>query len=166
MKILPRLAMLAALATTAAHAADIYRWVDDEGRTHISDSVPDRYRARAQRYDSDAFKANDADMKASRERNERIRKESDAMERARTAPAPTGPIVIGTDAAAQGGTGGDVSAKDATPAGQCQASWDAYSASQACFQRFRNANATVRAEAFQSCGPAVAQPTCGPNYGR
>jgi hypothetical protein len=166
MKILLWLATLAALATTAAHAADIYRWVDDEGRTHMSDTVPDRYRARAQRYDADAFKANDADQKASRERTDRIKREGDAMERARAAPAASAPVVIGVDGAAQGAAGSGASSSESASPAQCQASWDAFSASQACFQRFRNANATVRAEAFQTCGAPVAQPTCGPNYGR
>lgn len=31
-------------ALGSVQAADIYRWVDEQGRTHLSDVVPDRYR--------------------------------------------------------------------------------------------------------------------------
>lgn len=29
------------------HAADLYRWVDDQGKAHLSKTVPDKYRAGA-----------------------------------------------------------------------------------------------------------------------
>jgi len=33
---------------SAASAAVVCRWVDAQGRTHLADTVPERYRARAQ----------------------------------------------------------------------------------------------------------------------
>src|SRR5262245_969082 len=41
-----------ALVAPLAHSADIYRWVDEQGRTHISDTVPERYRGVATRLDA------------------------------------------------------------------------------------------------------------------
>lgn len=43
---------LASLATLGPlQAADIYRWVDEQGRTHLSDVVSDRWRDSAIRID-------------------------------------------------------------------------------------------------------------------
>ncbi len=41
------LTAIALLAGAAAWPQTVYRWVDDEGRTHFSDQVPDKYRSRA-----------------------------------------------------------------------------------------------------------------------
>ena len=47
--------IVAASAAWAAHAADIYVWTDDSGKTHIADSVPEKYRKSATRIDSSQF---------------------------------------------------------------------------------------------------------------
>lgn len=38
---------LGALALAPLYGADIYRWVDDKGRVHLSDEVPERFRKSA-----------------------------------------------------------------------------------------------------------------------
>ena len=42
----------ALLFALSAQAAVIYRWVDEDGRTHVSDVVPEKYRKSATRVDS------------------------------------------------------------------------------------------------------------------
>jgi ABC-type uncharacterized transport system permease subunit len=41
------LAVLIAAAPSAAQAATIYRWVDDQGKTHYSEQVPPKYQKTA-----------------------------------------------------------------------------------------------------------------------
>jgi hypothetical protein len=49
---LTRLAVIATLmSASTAYAAVIYRWVDESGRTRVSDVVPDKYRRSAEALD-------------------------------------------------------------------------------------------------------------------
>jgi hypothetical protein len=78
-------------ATFAAAGAEVYRWTDEQGRTHYGDSVPDRYRNGAQR----VLRAEAGDREDPQLR--------------------------------------------------------AYLDSDACFARYRNANRSIKAEAFRHC---------------
>ncbi len=49
--------LAALLAASAAHAVTMYRWVDESGATHVSDKVPDKYRASAKAIDSAAYES-------------------------------------------------------------------------------------------------------------
>ena len=39
------------LLITAAHAADLYRWVDETGRAQFGETVPEKYKASASKTD-------------------------------------------------------------------------------------------------------------------
>lgn len=79
-------------ATFSASGASVCRWVDDQGRAHLSDTVPERYRLRAE---------------------------------CRAVVAPTN--------AAQ-----DRKLRE-------------YLDSEACFERYRNVNHSLKVEAFKHC---------------
>ena len=42
----------------SAQATDVYRWVDEHGRVHLADSVPDRYKSSAMRIAGPVTRAN------------------------------------------------------------------------------------------------------------
>ena len=129
-RILPALLLLLALP---AHA-EIYKWVDDRGRTHFGEAPPEKYRKSA-------------------------------------APVATPPVntiegkVLGKGRDREAGESGSASAATPPPeprlseAEQCARAHERFSASQACFARYRNANGSLKADAADKC-EAIAQPTC------
>lgn len=82
---LGRLATLVGLAFLGSlHAADIYRWVDETGRTHMSDTVPEQYRKSATRTDARKFEVSDEQRREAEARAERDRAKVRASEEARS----------------------------------------------------------------------------------
>lgn len=147
---------LGALALAPLYGADIYRWVDDKGRVHLSDQVPEQFRKSATRIDSRQFELTpqqrkEADARAARERTraaqsaQRDAKASDAKaaEAAAAASAaqartPVKPGASGTD---------------------CASLRRRFQESINCFAPFVNANGSVKERAFEVCGPAVPAPS-------
>ena len=138
-----------------AVAADIYCWVDERGRTHLSDTVPDRYKGSATRVDSKQFEltptqraqASAAAAKQARE----------AREAASAASAAATPLATARPPAAP--------ASRADAAGpDCERLWRAYRESQECFAPYQRRNAGPPPEAFERC-KEVASPEdrCGPS---
>lgn len=104
------------------HAMDIYRWVDDAGQTHMSDRVPEKYKAAAKRIDSKKFDISEADRKQAQDRAAKDklateRPPADAVEQpeAVNVSKPTAP----------------------SPQSTCAQKWDAYYESQECFGPFK-----------------------------
>ena len=133
--------------SSAAHADEIFRWVDERGKVHYGSSVPEKYRYKARRLEAE----NPDDLKARRKDAEaRLAKEKaggDARrppaaeaEAAKPAAAPEKP------AAAPGPVG---SLSSADPA--CAEKWNQYLASVQCFASFVNRNGSVRPDAYKKC---------------
>ena len=55
MKRLLGIAALGAVFSLPLHAADVFRWVDENGRPQISDIVPEKYRKSALKIDSHRY---------------------------------------------------------------------------------------------------------------
>ena len=144
---IPSLLAALVLSCSPATAADIYRWVDEHGKVHVSDVVPEKYRKSAKRIDSSQFEVSPEDRMAAEQRA--------AAERARAYPKPAA-------AAAVSPTSQPAPAKPPA-ASDCETAHRTYRESTDCFARFVNANGSVRAEAFQHCTP-VPDPSqrCGP----
>jgi hypothetical protein len=125
----------------------MYRWVDENGKVHVSDLVPEKYKKTAKRIDSTQFEASDADRKAAEDRA--------AADLARAnAGADKGAAAA---AMAQG-------AKPKPPAEtECETAHRQYKESIDCFAPFVNVNGSTRAEAFEKC-TSVRDPSrrCGP----
>ncbi|WP_076593330.1 DUF4124 domain-containing protein [Herminiimonas arsenitoxidans] len=150
------------LLTSVVYAADIYRWVDGNGRVYFSDTVPERYKGVATKVDT-----SDSELTASQRQDaaERAAREKAIVERAedeRSAPArPSGAIM---------GEPSSVSKRQF----DCERMQREYRESQECFApyviRGRNGKrrpGAVREEAFLYC-KSVPDPSvqCGsqPQY--
>jgi hypothetical protein len=149
-----------------SHAADIWRWVDEHGRTHVADSVPERYKAVATKIDSGKFQVPESERATAAARAAKDRDRLAALEaqRIRDEAARLPPASPGS-AAAPGSAGQSSKGQTGTA---CDALWRAYYESQECFAPFQMPRG-VKEEAFQQC-KTVLNPSdrCGPakNTGR
>lgn len=133
----------------ATQASVIYRWVDDQGHTHMSDVVPARYRKSAKPIESSQFEVSaerkkQADEQAAREKaaaEEATKKRfQNGAASQPTLPPASSPAGI-VKRPAQGVT-------DST---DCDTWRRLYAESQACFGPYRNATGGIKSEAFEHC---------------
>lgn len=158
----PRLALLAALALLplAAGATQLCRWVDETGRTQLSDTVPPQYLGTATCIDSRKYELSpeaqrEADQRAAQERA-RVRNE------AATQP-PEPPPSVPAPAAAASAPVVKRPAQQVTDATDCATWWRLYDESADCFGPYRNVRGGIRPEAFDVCNPVESPvPKCGP----
>ena len=144
----------------AVHAADVYRWVDENGRPHFSDTVPEKYKSTATRIDLQhskptAAQRQEAEARAAKDKaiaSQASNKDQSANEGA--APGMiTKPVAPSSQSSAKSeGT-------------DCATLFRLYWKSQECFAPYRLPNGAIKAEAFERC-TAVPDPShkCGPPY--
>lgn len=174
------IAIALVLSAGLGHAASpyIYQWQDEEGQTHMGDSVPKRYRGVATRIEAKQFALPESQRAeaAAREARERKRMAAQEAQRARARSAqpvlpavpvlPVAPVYpVPPVASGQGWYmpyPGAVSPRESLDT-DCDHLWRAYFASQGCFAPFRTRHG-IKAEAFQHC-KEVANPSyqCGPS---
>ena len=141
--------VIAGAWASMAFGADIYRWTDENGKVHLADTVPQRYKASAQRIDSRQFELTPAQQ---REAEARLARERQALA-ARPVPAsPPAPTALAPPV---------LPAASAT-APDCETLQREYRESLECFAPFVNANGSLKPEAFTTC-KSVVNPTlaCG-----
>lgn len=128
-------------AAPLAGAAEIYRWVDEQGGVHYGTSVPDSHKVKAREIDTRGTERTDEQRQEAEARaaDERARAEAMAQQRAKAAEARAAQ----PSPAAPSGTAN----KNIT----CEEQWRRYRASDACFAPFRLANGAIKAEAFKKC---------------
>ena len=158
------LVTIAVLLPTSLLAADIYRWVDRDGRTQLSDTVPDEYKKSATRIDSRQFELSDAQRREAEARaaHEKLQaaEAAEAAEAAKVAARAKADSVAGPLAPASGATA--ASGKPAGNASDCATLQRLYKESTECFAPYRTAKGTTKAEAFDKCPVAVdPTPQCG-----
>ena len=153
--------------TTATYADEIYRWVDENGRTQFSDKVPDRYRNAATQVDTNPSELTESQRQEAAERAAREKAIVERATDARTEPArPQTPV---PPAAVMGSRDGLAKQKL-----ECERLQREYRESQECFAPYilrkgdgRRRPGVVRPEAFLYCKP-VPDPSqqCGspPQY--
>jgi len=149
------MALLLALAflSLPAGAADIYRWVDENGKVHISDVVPEKYRGSAKRMDTGASEVSPENRAAAEARaaadRERARLSDEARAEAARRQAIQHP---------------DPVALPRPPAeSDCEKAHRLYKESVDCFAPFVTARGTVKEEAFNFCTSLPdPSPRCGP----
>lgn len=119
----------------------IYRWVDEAGKVHYGDTVPERYKDSATR--KPELKEHPVIDVTPTAREQQAREEAldtlDLEPKADT-PSPAAPAEADTPAVSE-------NTADMT----CEEQWSRYNASQACFAPFRMANGAIRPEAFDNC---------------
>jgi hypothetical protein len=130
-------ALVMLLAQGSAHAAELFRWVDDQGVTHFGDKVPPRYADRATKMGIRVPPPNDSARRATPSPNA-------------AAPAPAAAAARPTQPPAAQRPPENLS---------CEEQMRRYRQSQECFLRFTNANGSKRAEAYQSC-TELPEPQC------
>lgn len=123
-RLLPALLLLAVLPAQA----EIFKWVDENGRTHFGEVVPDKYRKAATSMSPQPLNTiQGSALRGSGRLN-------DAPANATSEPAENSAAPVPRSAAEQ-----------------CRAQQERYRKSQECFARYRNANGSLRADASQNC---------------
>ena len=134
----------------------MYRWVDQNGKVHVSDVVPERYKKTAKRIDSTQFEASAVDRRAAQDRAAADRKTAEdraAAERARE-NASAAAVAPPSQQAAKPKPFGET---------ECEAAYRQYRESMACFAPFVADNGIMKAEAFEKCTSVPdPSPRCGP----
>ncbi|MEO7335455.1 MAG: DUF4124 domain-containing protein [Caldimonas sp.] len=150
-------AALVWFGVSCCNAGEIYRWVDDQGRTQLSDTVPDKYRKSAVKVDSRAYEVSPEQRKRADAQAARVK--AQARDTGPKAMSPEIPARGGRALAGAASIGGASGAKGA----DCATLRRVYRESQECFAPFVMANGATNAGAFKTCGPAVPDPspTCG-----
>lgn len=152
--------VLAALASLGPlQAADIYRWVDEQGRTHLSDVVPERYLDSATRTDARVHELTPEQRREAEERTARDRLYA-------TPPAPAVSVPPTSPATAPLATPVPPVKRPVervTVSTSCITWWRLYRESQECFGPFRTVGGGIKSEAFDHCNEIPSPETrCGP----
>jgi hypothetical protein len=159
-----RLALLtfSIMSFSPLYAADIYRWVDENGRIQFSDVVPEKYKKSAKRIDSRQYELSaeqrrEADARAEQEKAQA----AEATQRKARADAEKAANAAAAAAAAAAAQTKPRPAVDENT--DCATLYRLYRESLDCFAPYITANGTTKAEAFAKCTP-VADPSrkCGP----
>jgi hypothetical protein len=130
--------------TAIASAGDIYRWVDEKGQTHLSDTVPPQYQQRATKVDTSTSKVTE---KARAEAADRAAKEKAALAGGTGTAAPTSGSGIGELKPENKPAASGIDDQRA----RC-AQWRRdYEQNQDCFNQYRTVNGAIRSEAYQVC---------------
>lgn len=145
-----------ALVPLLAAARDIYRWVDESGRVHIADTVPDRYRGVATRLDGKVPEPSAQQRAEAAERAAKDRARLAEIDAARQAQAAA------SSASAPAARAAPRAA--ATGGSECDRLWQEYHESQVCFGPYFLGQGGIRAEAYSKC-KEVRNPSqqCGPS---
>jgi septal ring factor EnvC (AmiA/AmiB activator) len=143
------------LAPRQSDAANIYRWTDEQGRTHLSDTVPERYKKVAIQVDSKEFELSEREKSDAAARLAKERAQAEAAAQRARADAAARPAAASVQASAAS------SASDKTES-ECDRLWRTYTESQECFAPYQTRFGT-RPEAFERC-KSVENPSqrCGP----
>lgn len=163
----PNARILAALAAASltllpapSAATPLCRWVDETGRTQISDVVPEKYRRTASCPDSQAYQL------TPEQRQEAERRAADETARAGRQATAT-PTAQESSASAAAAAASRPAAKRPTEAvddsTDCATWWRIYDESAECFGPFRTTRGGIKPEAFDRCN-VVPSPEvkCGP----
>jgi hypothetical protein len=136
-------------AAFAVQGAELFKWVDEKGRIHYGESVPEQYKKKAAKIEPRVTEPTDAQRRDAAERlaKEKLRAESTE------APSAT-PNAPPSNSRPQPAAS-DTSVKEDS----CEEQKRRYVESDLCFAPYRNATGGIRAEAFQHC-VEVKEPRC------
>jgi hypothetical protein len=132
-----------ALFASMANAGDIYRWVDENGQTHVADTVPPQYRKSATKIDARASEVSESQRAEAAARAARQKAAiTDPSRPASSNPPASGELSPEIKPGASG-----LNDKRA----RCDDWRRAYEQSQACFNRYRTVSGAIRSEGYQRC---------------
>ena len=139
---LPRAAVMSLvfICFSISHGAELYRWTDEMGRVHFSDSIPRANKNKAKIVD---LKSADVPPQQIQEAQARLAKEKSRLNQ----PSPAIAVIP------QGKT------QPLDKESSCEDQWAKYDESWACFNPYRTANGSVRREAYEHCSE-MKSPSC------
>lgn len=151
MKTVLTVLVLIALGSSPTYGADIYRWVDENGQVHFSDTVPQQYKESVTTIDSRQYELSpeqrkEAEARAAREKERFV--ETTTKQKAAEATASTKSNPKASTAAA----------KPPAAATDCATLFRRFQESSECYAPFFNANGSMKENAYETCGPAVPYP--------
>jgi hypothetical protein len=160
----------AALAAAAlsiamlAEAAIIYEWVDEDGRTQVSDVVPKKYKRTARRVDSARFNVPPKQLKAAQAEAAALKAKAAAAAPKRRPAAEAAPAAAPAAALSPTQTFETTGGPPPVDFADCPAWWRAFVASRDCFAGYQTVRGPLRPGAYQACGPEIPnpEPKCGP----
>ena len=148
-----KLLLALSLLSLPAGAADIYRWVDEKGKVHISDTVPEKYRKSAKRFDSGQYEVTPQERAAAEARAAADR------ERARTSAAAAAEKAK----AAAARPAAQAAAPKPPAETECETAHRLYKESIDCFAPYVNTRGATAGEAYKHCTPVLDPSSrCGP----
>ncbi len=150
MKTVSTVLVLMALGSSPAYGADIYRWVDEDGRVHFSDTVPQQHKKSATSIDSRQYELSPEQRKEAEARAAREKERSEEIAKQKAAEAATP-----TKSTPKAGT---AAAKPPAPATDCATLLQRFRESSECYAPFFNVNGSIKNNAYETCGPAVRYP--------
>lgn len=147
---------IALMSSSGAFATVVYRWVDEHGRTHVSDVVPDKYRRSAKPVNLGSYEPSPE--------NRQQAEEQAARDKAAAARAPTAQAEKPSQAASAVSAPATRRPAQGVDSKTDCATWRRlYQESLACFGPYRTANGGIKPEAFDAC-TVIPSPDlqCGP----
>jgi hypothetical protein len=154
---------LLALLPWPGAATPLCRWVDDNGRTQLAETVPERYKAVATCTDSARYEIPPAQWRAARQRADDERQRA-----ARAAQAAASPMPAASASSAPAASAPADARAPKRPAQalsertDCATSWRLYDESLACFGPFQTVRGAIKAEAYEVCNVVASpEPRCG-----
>lgn len=142
----------------SAGASPIYRWVDENGRTHVADTVPERYRKSATRIDTGGSEVSPEQQKEAQARAAKEKALAEDLAKRRAAAAPAAPA-----SAASAAGPGKRPEQGVTADTDCDTWWRLFRESEDCFGAYRVVGGGIKVEAFERCNSIPSpEPTCGP----
>lgn len=144
-------------AVTGVQAADIYRWVDKQGRLHLSDVVPDEYKDSATRIDSRQFELKPEQKREAEERAAREKANLPSLPEPPVTAVPSGSAPVSPPPVAKRPV------QRVTTSTDCTTWWRLFRESQACFGPFHTVGGGIKPEAFEQCNEVPSpELKCGP----
>lgn len=134
------------LMSSVAYASTVYRWVDEQGRVHYSDVVPERYRSKAKPVNASVAEPSAEQQREALERNQR--------ERARALLPSVDRSTLDASTPAASAASAPLSKRpvrlpdDRT---DCETWQRLYEESAECFGPYRTVGGGVKPEAFDVC---------------
>jgi len=143
--------VLASASISVADAA-VYRWVDDKGKVHYAEVVPQRYQDVAKRVGAPATEPSAEQRREALERAQQEKAKAAEMATEKQRPPTTAPT-----AAAASRPAGKRPAQIPNDQTDCKTWQRLYLESIECFGSFRTARGATKPEAFEVCN-VVAEP--------
>ena len=136
-----------------ARGADVFRWVDENGKVHYGDAIPEKYKQQAKKVDAAGAGVTGAQRQEAESRSAKEKAKAESLQKARESqadvPQPAAPP-----------------AADVPKAGaECEEQMKKYLESQDCFAPYVNATGGIKPEAFQHCTEVKQPKGCFPKSG-